>query len=117
MATPSARTASSPNGRLGLDLAQTSAKAGFGIVTPNDSGDADNGANRRQNVPVLQSALRQTDGTLRVSGTLDSTPQSAFDLDSYVSSNCDSRGSGEGEPVVGSLQVSTTASNVCVPLS
>ena len=47
-----------------------------------------------------------------MSGTLDSTPQSAFDLDVYVSSSCDSRGSGEGEQVVGSLQVSTTASTI-----
>ena len=59
-----------------------------------------------------RSARRQADGTLRVSGTLDSTPQSAFELDVYVWSRCDGRGSGEGEQVVGSLPVSTAASKV-----
>jgi hypothetical protein len=57
------------NGQLGIDLA---ANGG----TPNDAGDADEGPNRLQNHPVLQSALLNGDA-LTVSYSVDTAPAHA----------------------------------------
>ena len=103
------------NARLGIDLAQTSAEAGFGLVTPNDFNDADNGANRRQNFPVMQVAIAPAAGGLTVVATLNSTPLSAFAVDFYASPACDSRGAGEGQRFVGSATVVTSAAGPGLP--
>jgi CSLREA domain-containing protein len=102
------------NGRLGIDLVQTSAENGFGLVTPNDLGDADNGGNRRQNFPILQTAVVPAPGSLIVVGTLNSTAASAtlpalFAVDFYASATCDFGGSGEGERYLGSFVVATNS--------
>lgn len=88
--------------------------AGMGIdlyppgVNPNDPQDPDDGPNHLQNFPNL--SLAQTSGaTLRVTGTLDSTPLSSFTLRVYVSPSCDSLGHGEGKFHVGSFSASTDA--------
>ena len=86
------------NGDLGIDLENDG-------VTANDAGDADDGANRRQNFPVL---LTATEGT-RVTGTLDSTPNSRFVLQFYASPVCDPSGNGEGQTFVGELTQTTDA--------
>jgi hypothetical protein len=96
------------NGRLGIDLAQAG-EAGFGLVTANDAGDTDSGPNRRQNFPVVQSAVVSASGGLTVAGTLTSTAQTAFVVDIYASASCDARGAGEGERFLGSVQLNTGA--------
>ncbi|MCB9898410.1 MAG: right-handed parallel beta-helix repeat-containing protein [Planctomycetes bacterium] len=93
------------NGDLGIDLIT----AGFATgVTPNDPLDADTGGNGLQNFPELLSAER-TDSTLRVVGTLASSPASGFTLDLYASPACDPSGFGEGRQYVGSTTVFTDA--------
>src|SRR5207237_177422 len=58
------------NAGLGIDLANIQGPFG---VTPNDPGDTDDGANKLQNFPVLQSAT--TDGSpVTVQGHLHRTP-------------------------------------------
>jgi hypothetical protein len=76
------------NGGLGIDLSPPG-------LTPNDSGDADNGANFGQNFPVLASA--QVSGlNTTISGTL-SNPPGTIRIDFYGNSTCDSSGNGEGQ--------------------
>jgi CSLREA domain-containing protein len=96
------------NGRLGIDLA-SQAEIGFGTVTQNDSGDTDSGANQRQNFPVLQSAIRQADGSISVTGVLDSVAQvQQYNVDLYLSAACNSPApNGEGEQVLGSVLVTS----------
>ncbi|MEA2464917.1 MAG: trimeric autotransporter adhesin, partial [Acidobacteriota bacterium] len=76
---------------------------------PNDPDDLDAGfANDMQNYPVLTSAVWNA-GTLTVTGTLDSTPNTPFDIDFYSNTACDPSGYGEGEVWRHTLQVTTDA--------
>ena len=76
---------------------------------PNDPDDVDAGfANDLQNYPVLTSAVWNA-GTLTVTGTLDSTPNTSFDIDFYSNTACDPSGYGEGEVPRHSIQVTTDA--------
>jgi hypothetical protein len=93
------------NGGLGIDL-------GDDGVTINDDGDADEGANQRQNFPVLTSAGQNTSGQLVLSGTLNSTPNRLFAVDVYASSTDDHSGNGEGEIYLGSFNVGTRSGTV-----
>ena len=64
------------NMRLRIDLGGTGA-------TPNDPGDADTGPNRLQNFPIITSIA--SDGTeTMVTGTLNSMPNTTFDIELYV---------------------------------
>ena len=85
------------NGGLGIDL-------GLPGVTANDEGDDDQGANRRQNFPVLESAVA---GSLMVTGSLNSRPEAGFRIEFFVNEECDSSSHGEGEVFVGSVDVPT----------
>lgn len=76
------------NGRLGIDISP------FG-VTPNDTGDADDGANKLQNFPLITSVV-STAAQTTITGTLNSTPNTSFILDFYANAVCDSSGNGEG---------------------
>src|SRR5205085_8042449 len=67
------------NARLGIDL--VNAQGAWG-VTPNDTGDADTGANNLQNFPVLQSATTGG-GVVKVRGTLNSTPRKTFRIEFF----------------------------------
>ena len=86
------------NTGLGIDLGQDG-------VTLNDPEDDDTGVNNLQNFPVLTSA-----STGGVQGTLNSTPNTAFLLEFFANSTCDSSGFGEGETFLGSTNVSTDGS-------
>jgi hypothetical protein len=86
---------------LGIDL-------GGDGVTPNDAGDADTGANNRQNFPVLTGVFSGP-GTTIVQGALDSAPSnSAYPLviEFFHSPSCDPSGHGEGRTFIGALSVS-----------
>jgi CSLREA domain-containing protein len=89
------------NGGLGIDLDPVG-------VTPNDPGDADAGANRRQNVPVVATAT--TGGTTAVAGTLNSTPNTnGFRIEVFRNAACDPSGNGEGEAFLGATTANTDA--------
>src|SRR5262249_22311044 len=62
--------------------------------TANDSGDADTGANNRQNFPLLTSLFSGSSTTIQ--GTLNSIPNTNFKIDFYSNSACDPAGNGEG---------------------
>ncbi|HZL37389.1 MAG TPA: Calx-beta domain-containing protein, partial [Tepidisphaeraceae bacterium] len=87
------------NTGLGIDL-------GLDGVTPNDPGDADTGNNNLQNYPVLTSVV--TDGIhASISGTLNSTADTVFQLQFFVNDIADSSGFGEGKKLLGTRQVAT----------
>jgi hypothetical protein len=93
------------NGWLGIDLIPSS----YGYeVSANDPLDADTGGSGVQNFPELAAVLR--DGaSLRVVGSLHSSPNDAFTLEFFSSPECDESGFGEGEVFLGSTSVSTDA--------
>jgi nitrogen fixation protein len=98
------------NNGLGIDLPV----GGNGGVTPNDPGDADSGPNGLQNYPILTSAgpaLPQGSGT-HITGILNSTPATTFDLDFYSNPACAPRPQEflEGQDYIGSHQVTTDGS-------
>ena len=91
------------NAALGIDLAPAG-------VTLNDPGDADTGANGRQNSPVIASASHETDTAITtVSGSLPSTPSSSFTVELFANAACDPSGSGEGETPLATTVVLTEA--------
>ncbi|MCI0399218.1 MAG: hypothetical protein L0332_18805 [Chloroflexi bacterium] len=74
------------NAGLGIDL-------GDDGVDNNDPGDGDGGENEGQNYPVLLAAT----GSLVITGTLHSQPNTQYTIDFYRSNNCDPSGYGEGQ--------------------
>ena len=90
------------NGELGIDL------GGFGNVEFNDPDDTDDGANGRQNFPLLTSGTVESTQT-RVVGVLDSRPLQSYALDFYANTAADSFGYGEGDQYLGSHTVTTDA--------
>ena len=92
----------SDNLGLGIDLFGTSG------VTANDTDDPDTGANDLQNFPVLTSAVSD-EGDTSVDGTLNSTPSSSFTVQLFANSACDTSLHGEGDLLVGTVDVNTDA--------
>lgn len=93
-----ARNSIFSNDGLGIDLE-------WDGVTKNDgAGDADTGANGRQNFPVLKSATTR-DGVTRIQGQLRSTASSSFTLRFFSSP----AGETEGRTFVGKALVTTAA--------
>ncbi|MGD2175184.1 MAG: right-handed parallel beta-helix repeat-containing protein, partial [Candidatus Brocadiaceae bacterium] len=90
------------------------ANSGLGVEleedgpTPNDEGDADEGANDLQNYPVLSAA--SSDGaSTKIAGTLNSTPNAGFTIEFFANEEVDPSGYGEGQRYVGSTTVTTDA--------
>ena len=81
----------------------------FGCLPFNDSTDFDSGPNRRQNYPVLSSAVTGS-GLITIDGTLNSTGNSMFTIDFYASPGYVKRGFGEGKTYIGSTVVFTDPS-------
>ena len=80
-----------------------------GLVTANDPGDGDTGPNNLQNFPVLTAAMI-SGSDLLVTGTLNSSISTTFDIDFYASSTADGSGNGEAERYLGSAVVITDSS-------
>jgi hypothetical protein len=76
--------------------------------TPNDPGDADAGANRLQNFPVVTEAVSDGVHTL-VLGELLSAPGSAYVVDVYSTPDDPANGSCETRQYLGSVTVTTDA--------
>ena len=92
------------NGGLGIDLLD---QAGlWGVVTPNDLGDADAGANMRQNFPVLTDVA--PGASVTIGGTLNSLPVTTYRVEFFVNPTCDGS-NGEGAQFIGSANVTTDA--------
>jgi trimeric autotransporter adhesin len=89
------------NTGLGIDL-------GAAGVTANDANDADTGANRLQNFPVVTAATN-TGVSATIVGSLNSTPSTVFALDFFANLLFDSTTYGEGEFYLGSTSVTTDA--------
>ncbi|MFV2066546.1 MAG: beta strand repeat-containing protein [Pirellulales bacterium] len=94
------------NVALGIDLVGGSEDA-FG-VTANDPLDVDGSPNNFQNFPVLTEAF--AGAVTHVVGTLNSTPNTPFELDFFASRSADPSGFGEGQGYLGSAVVTTDAS-------
>ncbi len=90
------------NSGLGIDLNED----GF---TANDLGDGDNGANSRQNFPILTSANTNGVGALYVGGIINSTPSQTFRIEFFANAAVDPSGHGEGEMYLGFTDVTTDA--------
>ncbi|MEW6130960.1 MAG: HYR domain-containing protein [Acidobacteriota bacterium] len=100
------------NSSLGIDL-------GNNGVTPNDVGDADNGANNVQNFPVLTTA-NSAGGSTSIQGTFNSFPNGTFRIEFFSNNFSNPSGFGEGETFLGFTSVITDASgnasfNVTIP--
>jgi CSLREA domain-containing protein/uncharacterized repeat protein (TIGR01451 family) len=96
------------NQRLGINLVAPTDPANG--VTPNDAGDADNGANGLQNYPLLSAATSVAGGNVNIQGTLNSNPGTAFRVEFFHSSACDPAGNGEGQNFIGFTNVMTDGS-------
>ncbi|HEX7149841.1 MAG TPA: Calx-beta domain-containing protein [Thermoanaerobaculia bacterium] len=92
------------NGGLGIDLAGD-------VVHTNDFGDADTGANDRQNAPVLTTAVTSA-GTTTISGTFASLPSVPFTLEFFSSPAADPSGYGEGAVFLGRTAIATDAAGL-----
>jgi len=90
------------NGGLGVDLLGSGESDLTNVSTPNDPGDADGGANRPQNRPVLSSAKTSSTNTT-VSGTLNSAANDTFVVRLYSNP----AGQDEGKRFLDKLSVST----------
>ncbi|MCA9289087.1 MAG: hypothetical protein KDA05_10910, partial [Phycisphaerales bacterium] len=90
------------NGGLAIDLLSQSGSG----VTPNDPGDPDSGANGLLNFPVLDAA-GASQGSVAITGTLNSLASRQFEIEFYASPACDLSGYGEGARYLGSTSVTT----------
>jgi CSLREA domain-containing protein len=75
----------------------------------NDAGDGDTGANMLQNYPRLNS-VTQSGGTTVVAGVLNSSASTAYFVQVFADSECDSTGAGEGRYFIGNANLATDAS-------
>jgi hypothetical protein len=94
------------NAALGITLSLGSTNP-----TPNDLGDGDSGPNNLQNFPVISSVTYGGSSTT-VTGFLNSTATTTFDLDFYSNAACSNfpRDYVQGETYLGSAQVTTDGS-------
>lgn len=95
------------NGGSGIELSDDRYGLGDG-VDPNDPGDGDEGANNRQNRPVLISAESDASRTV-VRGSLHSRPNATCRIELFSSAVADPSGYGEGETYLGVVNVTTDA--------
>jgi len=93
---------------LGIDFGPTSDCN----PTLNDLGDTDDGANHRQNFPVITSATSLVGGGTLITGKLNSAADTTYDLDFFSNPACVDRPQAflEGRTYLGSAQVTTDGS-------
>jgi len=103
------RTLFSGNGGIAIDLdANGDPQSG---ITPNDTNDADTGANDLQNHPVITSASRDADGDGEIIGTLNTNPVNGtvYEVDVYHSATRGAFDSGQGQTLIGTADVTVNA--------
>jgi CSLREA domain-containing protein len=91
------------NGGLGIDLKGTGEDYDTNVLTPNDAGDGDAGANNLQNHPALSSASKPTPAKTVVKGKLNSLPNTSFEVQFFS----DPAGTDEGKKLLGTKIVTT----------
>ncbi|HKO45253.1 MAG TPA: Calx-beta domain-containing protein [Pyrinomonadaceae bacterium] len=92
---------------LAIDLWPLNSAVSNG-VNPNDLNDADTGSNNFQNFPLLTSVSPNGGGT-SIQGSLNSTPNTIFQIDFYSNVACDPSGNGEGAIFFDTTSVTTDA--------
>ena len=92
------------NEGLAIDLAPN----GVTGVTLNDPLDADSGPNDLQNFPELTGVSLMAGGT-RLTGRIQSTPNTSYFIDFYSIPSCDPSGHGGGSSYLGDVTISTGA--------
>lgn len=101
-------TPSSGNAILGNSIYDNTGR-GISVNDTNDDCDLDGGPNNGQNFPILFSATGSGTST-RILGTLNSTSNSTFTIEFFVSPACDDSGFGEGKTFIGRTMVTTDGS-------
>lgn len=98
------------NAGLGINLAPQS-EMGAAIVSLNDALDADAGPNNVQNYPVITSAIKNANGSISISFTLDSLPNGTFGINAWANDDCSAASAREGRYPSGQISpnVSTDA--------
>lgn len=76
----------------------------------NDTGDADTGANNRQNKPALTSASVNGAGVATISGSLDSEALKTYRVEFFSDVDCHHSGFGEGRTFLGFANLTTNGS-------
>jgi hypothetical protein len=94
------------NGRLGIDLGPNNGR------NLNDATDADTGPNGLQNFAVITTAAVIGGTDLVVNFTLTSVPNTTFRIEFFASDAADGSGFGEGQNVLGVIEVTTNAAGV-----
>ncbi len=84
------------NSRLGIDL-------GGDGVTPNAPGGPHSGPNRLPELPVALNLAGGSAASTTISGTLNSTPDTAFTIQFFSSPTADPSGYGQGQTYLGEL--------------
>ena len=102
------------NNGLGIDLGTTG-------VTANDSIDADVGPNFLQNFPVITTVMSTSNSTT-IQGSLNSLPNTTYNVDFYSNAAVDPSGNGEGAQFFGTTSVTTNGNgdatiNVTLPVA
>lgn len=77
--------------------------------SPNDTGDADSGANHLQNYPVISSASVGA-GIVTITGTLNSVASTQYRIEFFSGVDCHPSGFGEGQKFLGFANVTSNAS-------
>jgi hypothetical protein len=87
------------NGGLAIDLEADG-------ITPDDDDDADDGANLRQNFPLITNTVDMGD-TIEFDGTLDAAPNAQYRIELFECAEADPSGNGEAESPLGTALVMT----------
>lgn len=101
------------NSFLGIDL--TADDENDFYVNPNDDGpppDQDDGPNHLQNYPVLTGVI--SGSGLSILGELRSVPETDFRIEFFSNDSADASGYGQGQELIGSINVTTDASGMAV---
>jgi Domain of unknown function (DUF4347)/Bacterial Ig-like domain/Putative Ig domain/RTX calcium-binding nonapeptide repeat (4 copies) len=88
---------------LGIDLGGTG-------VTSNDNNDGDTGANSLQNFPIITSAIFNGTNTV-ITGALNSTANTAFQIDIFTNTAIDPLSFGEGQTLLTTIPIAANPSN------
>lgn len=98
------------NGGLGINLKEEITEDPS-LVTENDDGDGDTGANNLQNHPIITGFSYAGGTSLTISGKLNSLPLATFIIHFYGNDSCDASGYGEGQYYLGKMNITTAANN------